>query len=194
MIKFRATILFIPGLMMTLFTLALCFPASIMAQQQGYGDISFGIPSIAMLDLEPTALSNIVLVVMAPTEAGLPVSTQSASNSQLWLNYSSSLPTGGLSRSIMVQITAGTLPQGLELNLNTAPFAGSGSGTFGSTSGEIAVNYSPQRIISGIGRCFTGNGQNNGHNLTYSLSVIDFSKLDLESSTAIQITYTITDD
>jgi len=194
MIEYGVKILFIPILTMFLFVGVLFFPVSTMAQQQGYGDISFGIPSIAMLDVEPTALSNIVLVIVAPTEAGLPASTQSASNSQLWLNYSSSLPTGGLSRSIMVQITAGTLPQGVELRLNTAPFAGSGSGTFGSTSGEIPVNYSPQRIISGIGRCFTGNGQNNGHNLTYSLSIIDFSKLDLESSTAIQITYTITDD
>ncbi len=49
--------------------------------------ITVEIPEVALVDIEPSASKDISLEYTAPTEAGNPL--VEATNSDLWLNYSS---------------------------------------------------------------------------------------------------------
>ena len=156
--------------------------------------LSFTIPEIALLDIEPSGLSNISLTLTADSESGLPISASGAINDDLWINYTSCLATGSNSRSVSVHIASGSIPNGVSLILSPSAYSGSGQGTFGSPSRNIILSNTPQTLISGIGRCYTGDGQNNGHKLSYSLNISDYNSLNYNNSTTIQIAFTLTDN
>ena len=165
-----------------------------IAQSDGQADVLFSIPEVALVDIEPSGF-DIQLSLAAQSKAGLPVeSVVSSENNSLWINYTSSLSTRSNTRSVSVQITNGKVPAGIILVLKASPDAGNGQGTTGIPVGEVYVSSSPQTIISGIGRCYTGNGPNYGHQLSYSLIISDFSALDYGESSTLQIAYTITDN
>ncbi|MBN1821845.1 MAG: hypothetical protein JXR31_14720 [Prolixibacteraceae bacterium] len=156
--------------------------------------LAFSIPEIALLDIEPTGMSNISLTLTTNPESGLPVATSGATNDDLWINYTSCLATGSSNRSVSVHIASGSVPGGLRLRLTSSSYSGSGQGSFGTPAGTINLSATPQTIISGIGRCYTGNGQNNGHKLNYSLSISNYNLLKYNNSTTIQIAFTLTDN
>jgi hypothetical protein len=162
-------------------------------QITGQASVTVTLPSLTLLDIEPSS-SSFTLSLSNPTEAGNPASTGSAAtNNSNWLNYSVALPPVGSLKSVYVQIISGSLPAGTSLSLAASAFSGSGSGTFGSPAGSIVLSTTSQALITGIGRSFTGNGINNGHRLTYTLSVVNYAQLNYSQSSNLQIIYTISD-
>lgn len=146
---------------------------------------------IALIDIEPNN-SPISIGVSAPVEAGNPISTTTVSNTK-WINYTSAVPTGS-SRNIAVQVSSGTIPTGVNLAITASSFSGSGAGATGTPTGSVNLSGSPQTIIAGIGGAFTGNGINNGHSLTYSLSIGNISLLQQNSSSTVTVTFTLIDN
>jgi len=162
--------------------------------------ISISIPEIALLDLESATGTAISLNGTAPTEAGEKVEFN-AVNNDIWINYSSIIGSSTEpSRKVMVQITDGDVPDGLELAVQAGNDAGKGDGTMGKASHKSIVlsGKKAQKIIDGVGSAYTGNGPNKGHNLTYSLSQNkkkgSYASLDFNQTQSISITYTLTDN
>lgn len=161
---------------------------------EGSSSLAFTIPEIALLDIEPSGISNITLSLTTDTESGLPVTAAGAVNSDLWINYTSCLATGSNNRSVTVQIASGTVPNGVTLTLQPSAYSGSGQGSTGTPTGPVTLSATPQVLINAIGRCYTGNGPSNGHRLNYSLSISDYSALRYDASSTIQIAFTLTDN
>jgi len=161
--------------------------------------VTIGIPNVALLDIESGSDNNgIRLAAIAPTEAGenLNFGTDVSRNSALWINYSS-IVSGTETRQVTVAITEGVeLLAGLKLTVTAATVSG-GEGTRGTSTGEITLSTAEQDVITGIGSAYTGNGNTNGHNLTYQIaqSTTEGTYAALRSglSQPITITYTLTD-
>ncbi|RNA63924.1 hypothetical protein D1631_18065 [Chryseobacterium nematophagum] len=179
---------------------ALAISTSLSAQDSNTDNhtITISIPEVALVDIEPAATKNITLGFTAPTEAGNPV-TPTASNTTLWLNYSSIKSVADPTRNVSVKVNA-VIP-GIDINVTAAAATGSGGGTLGTPSAQLTLSASDQTIVSGIGSAYTGNGANNGHNLTYALAagsgpggVADYADLQATISTVATVTYTISDN
>jgi len=160
--------------------------------------VTLSVPEVALLDLEASAGTGITLGPAAPTEAGLPVDFSAATDNTIWMNYSSIVGTVvDPSRTVSVQITTGTVPAGTELTVVAAADAGNGDGTMGTPSAALTLSGTAQDIITGVGSAYTGDGVNNGHNLTYTLSLLaaggSYATLDFTTGTALSVTYTLSD-
>lgn len=174
---------------------------TIMAQVNvGSHDISLGIPEVAMLDIESTSGSNTIsLGATAPSDAGDPLDF-SATNSSLWINYSSIVnSTNDLTRSVSAKVSNNTVPSGMLLNLSLGDATSTNSGgTLGTTtngSTPIALTANDQQIVSGIGSCYTGSPELNGHQLTYSIDADATNYEDLvANSVSVTIMYTLSDN
>lgn len=185
-----------------LFGICICLTPMMCISQNYYGfdydiediDLHFSIPEVALLDIEPVGISNIELSISPSAEPGSPITINEGSNSSLWVNYTSSLATGSNNRSINIHIADGNLPPGLQLTVTAATDKGKGKGSMGSSTGEVVLSTFPRTIITGIGRCYTGNGKNRGHQLIFSLSILDYEGLEFDEELTLQITYTITDN
>lgn len=160
-------------------------------------DITINIPEVALLDIEGG--SGLTLGPDAPTEAGEALNFSAQTDNTLWLNYSSIIgSTNEPTRKITVAISSGTLPGGMTLNVSAGSHSGTGGGTFGTPVGSgVDLSTTDQDLITGIGSAWTGDGPNNGHNLTYTLSLSasgDYGNLDFDDATTITVTYTLTDN
>ena len=162
---------------------------NVFAQTTASVGVSISLPSIALMDVEPNN-AGFNLNPTAPTEAGNQLTTTATNNSK-WLNFSSAVTTGS-TRRIAVQLS-GTLPTGINLKLVTATYAGTGAGTLGSPISPIYLSSSQQTIVNNIGGAYTGNGQGNGYNLTYSIEISNYSLLRNQTST-VSIIYTLIDN
>jgi hypothetical protein len=167
--------------------------------------VTISIPEVALLDLEFTpseftTSTAITLAGTAPTEAGLPMTFENATNSSIWMNYSSIVKGVALTRNVSVAITNGAVPTGLKLTvLASAPSSG-GKGTLGTASTALILSGTKQDIVTGIGSTYTGNGPSNGHNLTYKLDYLaneadNYAALRFIDTAAapLTITYTLSD-
>ncbi|MET3038515.1 hypothetical protein ABXT08_20695 [Chryseobacterium sp. NRRL B-14859] len=160
--------------------------------------ITISIPEVALVDIEPAATKNITLGFTAPTEAGNPIVASAADNT-LWLNYSSIKSVADPTRNVSVKLNA--IIPGIDIQVTAAAATGSGAGTLGTSAGLLTLSAADQTIISGIGSAYTGNGANNGHNLTYALaagsgpgSVAAYADLEATATTVATVTYTISDN
>ncbi|WP_419869624.1 hypothetical protein [Chryseobacterium sp. CT-SW4] len=185
---------------LTLSLMALSFSAHLNAQDTNTDNhtITISIPEVALVDIEPAATKNITLGFTAPTEAGQPI-TPSTANTTLWLNYSSIKSVADPTRNVSVRLNA--IIPGIDINVTAAAATGSGGGTLGTPSAQLTLSAADQTIISGIGSAYTGNGANNGHNLTYALAagsgpggVAVYADLQATASTVATVTYTISDN
>ena len=156
--------------------------------------LSFSIPEMALIDIEPPGLSHLHLTLEAGSESGQPITAKGSINDNLWINYTSCMASGAGSRSVSVHVASGTIPEGVQLILSPSGFSGNGRGTHGIPVGEVILSQTPQTLISGIGRCFTGDGQNNGHKLNYTLRISDYNSLNFDDSSNLQIAFTLTDN
>lgn len=159
--------------------------------------ISFSIPATSILDIEgPGGNNAISFSPEAITEAGNAFNFN-LSNSTLWLNYSNIKPSADATRKITVGMT-NDLPTGMYLTVISGADAGNGNGVKGTpnTSAIPLINGSSSTIITGIGSSYTGNGINNGHQLTYNLSFdnAEFETLSADLNQSVTITYTIADE
>lgn len=160
--------------------------------------ITISVPEVALVDIEPAATKNITLGFTAPTEAGNPV-IPNTSNTTLWLNYSSIKSVADPTRNVSVSVNA-VIP-GIDIQVTAAAATGSGGGTLGTPVAQLTLSATDQTIISGIGSAYTGNGANNGHNLTYALAagsgpggVAVYADLQAAATTVATVTYTISDN
>ncbi|AZA91342.1 hypothetical protein EG344_13355 [Chryseobacterium sp. G0162] len=153
-------------------------------------NITLTLPVVTLMDIEPTG--NITLKFTAPTEAGNPLANPTPDTSK-WINYTSAITSGGLTRRITAAISGTTLIPGVNIRLQAAAASGAGGGTLGTPSAQVTLTNTPITIISGIGGAYTGNGVNNGHRLTISLVPSTYANLSAQTNTVLTIVYTITE-
>lgn len=176
---------------------ALAFSANLSAQDTNADNhtITISVPEVALVDIEPAGNKNITLGFTPPTEAGLPVVPSGADNT-LWLNYSSIKSVADATRTVSVSLNA--LIPGIDINVTAAAATGTGGGTLGTPSPLLTLSAGGQTIISDIGSAYTGDGANNGHNLTYELAAVggiaSYADLEATASTVATVTYTISDN
>lgn len=156
-------------------------------------NVNIVIPNFAILDVEPEATTTIVLEAKEPTEAGTALNFTDATNDVLWLNYSSIVATDEV-RKVTVQLDQ-AVPSGLVLEVTAAAHAGSGGGALGTPAATVELGTAVANIVTGIGSCFTGDGDANGHKLTYALSEDAATYGSIVSTsgagTVLKVTYTI---
>jgi len=113
---------------------------------------------------------------------------------KMWINYSSVVEWNS-TNSICISISSGNLPVEIILKLKVGPEAGFGVGKTGKSVGEIILNNYPQAIITEIGTCYTGQGLNRGHPLTFSWEFHPDQDSDIlsieEMNIQVGVTYTI---
>jgi hypothetical protein len=160
----------------------------IFSQTTGSKNVSIILPVVTLMDVEPSG--SIALNFTAPTEAGRSIVNPTA-NTTKWINYTSAITSGGASRRITASISP--LIPGVNITLLAATASGTGGGTLGTPSAQITLSTTPTTIISGIGGAYTGNGANNGHRLTLSLTSSTYSSLSASTNNVVVITYTITE-
>lgn len=159
--------------------------------------ITISVPEVAIVDVEPSASKNLTLGFTAPDEAGDPL-TNPDDDTSLWLNYSSIKSAADPTRTVSVKINA--LLAGVDIKVTAAADAGNGDGTVGTPGSTLTLSASDQTLISGIGSCYTADGENNGHNLTYSVEAgtsvaADYADLLANAvGSAVTVTYTISDN
>ncbi|NIF07960.1 hypothetical protein F3J23_21260 [Chryseobacterium sp. Tr-659] len=151
-------------------------------------NVTIVLPVVTLMDIEPAG--NITLSFTAPTEAGNALGNPTPNTSK-WINYTSAITSGGLTRRITAAVNQ-TIP-GVNIRLQAAAASGSGGGTLGTAAAQITLSTTPTTIISGIGGAYTGNGTNNGHRLTISLVPGTYANLSAQTNTAVTIVYTITE-
>ena len=156
-------------------------------------DIYFSLPEVALIDIEPSTDNNVNFTVNPGIESGSSPSIQQ-SNSDLWINYSSSLSSSQNSRSIVAEISQGFFPEGITLYLQASNYSGTGGGQHGVSAGKIALSNQPKPIITNIGSCFTGDGINNGHQISFSIEITDYTKVVSVQNSNILVLYTLTDN
>ncbi len=157
--------------------------------------VNITVPTIAIVDIE-AGENGTTAINLTPNvdnlEAGNAVNFSSATNSSLWLNYTS-VVVKNQSRSITAEYS-GILPAGVSLKLK-ASTTSTGTGTLGTGEEEITLDKNANDLISGIGSCFTGNGYESGHQLTYTLDMDnkDYKDLLAGDQHNLVVTFTITD-
>ncbi|MDP3353595.1 MAG: hypothetical protein Q8S44_07635 [Flavobacteriaceae bacterium] len=161
--------------------------------------LTIQIPEVALLNIYNSSNNSITLNSNSVSEAGKPLIINDFDDS-IWLNYSSIIGSQTKpSRSISLQITDGSVPEGLQLTVKIKNDAGKGAGKMGvpTISTQIVKNI-PVKIIEQIGSSYTGVGPHNGHNLHYTLTQTNipesYALLNYDQSQSIAITYTLSDN
>ncbi len=171
-----------------IFLFGLLLSCNVLSQTTGNRTVTLTLPVVTLLDVEPAGTIN--LNYTAPAEAGNAV-TIPAANTTKWINYTSAITASGATRRITASISQ-VIP-GTDIRIQAAAASGSGGGTLGAPSAQVVLTTAAQTIISGIGGAFTGNGANNGHRLTISLTNNTYANIAARTNTPIVITYTITE-
>ena len=164
-------------------------PGKLAAQINDDHRLRLRLYEVALLDIEP-GITSVSLETKPPEDAGAPL--QEATDNSSWINYTSCVSPGSPGRTVSVELD-GFLPSWLELQLEVSSYTGTGQGDLGSSVGTIILSGVTTDIITGIGGCYTGDGINNGHQLTYRLGVTDYSNLVSASYGPLLVTYTISD-
>lgn len=155
--------------------------------------VYFSLPEVALIDIEPSVNNDVHFTINSGIESGGSPSFQQSSV-DLWINYSSSLSSAQNSRSIVAEVSLGALPEGITLYLEASNYSGNGGGHHGHGAGKIALSTQPKPIITGIGNSFTGDGVNNGHSLTFSIEISNYSEVVSVKNSNLLVLYTITDN
>lgn len=151
--------------------------------------VTLTLPTISMVDIEPSG-TPITFTFQTPTEGGAALATVAANNTK-WLNFTSAVAPNR-NRRLMIQLS-NPLPLGLSLQLTTATYRGSGAGALGNAISPILLTTTAQTLIQNIGGAFTGNGTNNGYNISFALQVQNFAQLRAQTTT-ISVVYTLMDN
>ncbi|HDR52697.1 MAG TPA: hypothetical protein ENN90_13945 [Mariniphaga anaerophila] len=157
--------------------------------------VEITIPTVAIIDIEgPNGESPTINLTPSidGLEAGAAVNFSSATNNDLWLNYTS-IVKSNQKRNITASID-GNLPAGVSLKVKAGTDASLGNGAAGSPESEITLESTAKNVITGIGSAYTGEGYKNGHQLTYTLDMADESYAKLVAADYnVTVTYTITE-
>jgi len=157
-------------------------------------EITVVVPNVALLDLESSVSKSFTATFAqaTPLEAGEKV-TVPVNNSDLWLNYSSIIPSSVTARTVQVK-TSAVLP-GVGVAVVAATATNDGSGTLGTPTATVTLTTADQPVVTGIGSAYTKTGPASGHQLTYSFTALDADYAALRAgTTAITVTYTLVDN
>lgn len=116
----------------------------------------------------------------------------------IWLNYSSVIQNN-TTNTISASLATGDLPAEVAIKLNVSSDAGAGYGQVGKPTMPVYLSTYPQSIITDIGSCYTGMGNNKGHLLSFTWELnkgydLDVLKYEQISSLRIRVIYTINSD
>ena len=162
--------------------------------QEGQLDLNLSLPQVALIDIEPSANNSIHFSITPSPESGSPAIAEMTSGPDLWINYSSSLTSVQNSRSIIAEISQGSFPEGIALYIEASNYSGAGRGQTGQSAGKVEITNQPAHILNSVGNCFTGDGVNNGHLITFSIAISDYSKIVASGDLNFMVLYTITDN
>ena len=178
--------------------LLLIFPVAYntaLAQWEEAGlNISFSLPEIALIDIEPDVNNSITFSILPSGESGNSPEISIFSQQTLWLNYSSCLKKNQNSRSVVAELSKDTKQTGIKFYLEASNYTGIGEGQPGMPTGKVELTKHPVSIITGLGNVFTGDGINNGHMLTFSAQITDYNKISSTDQSVFIIIYTLTDN
>jgi len=162
--------------------------------------LTLNVSQVALLDLysaESTDNTVAMDVSAINTEAGL-YSFDTATNSDLWLNYTS-IVSGSQTRNISVTMESTSWPTGLDLKITSTnkKFVANGGGPSTFTAVTLTNDATTSKtLVTGIKNAYTGN-DDKGYNLTYKLvkgSNFDFATVGaIEGGYEATITYTISE-
>lgn len=155
--------------------------------QNNIADVSIDLPTVALLDIEPSG--TLVMSFSVPGEAGAPL-VNPTDNSK-WLNYTSAIRQGDPLRNVTAMVSSTILGIDIKLEVATTSGLNSGGNLGTPVQGPVTLGTNPINIIIGIGGAYTGDGSGNGHQLTISLVPNNYSVLKAQS-TNVNIIYTIT--
>ncbi len=148
------------------------------------------------------------LTFVKPDIAGNPL--LAVTDESRWLNYNTTIEPSMQTYSIKVRLES-PLPEGLQLEIHAGTYMGNGGGSpdapnnrgakYANVSGgnysegvpaeKVAVTLIDQVLVYGIGAFNTGSGAYVGRQLTYTLSISDYSKV-RAASAGVNVVYTIT--
>jgi len=174
--------------------LLILFATTARTQSSQSHQVRIVIPKVALIDMESAGSSAVVLSLDKPNEAGHGLQAAAQNSSGYWVNYSSVLASGQPERKVMASLS-GNIPEGVKVLLVASPYSGEGKGKNGIPSGKKILSGEPTEIISNIGSCYTGNGVNNGHLLTFSLEVDEgkYEAIRHGDFENLRVTYTLTE-
>jgi hypothetical protein len=174
--------------------LFILIPFGVFAQwESGHSTVVLSIPEVALIDIEFATGSQVQFTLLPSAEAGNASEIKETSQANLWINYSSALRAGQDSRSITAEVSQGQIPAGIKLYLEALKISG-GNGQRGAPTGKVELSNQPRPIISGIGNCFTGDGINNGHQLSFSIEIANYPEFKSSGETNFLVLYTLTDN
>ena len=104
-----------------------------------------------------------------------------------YLQYTSIVATGQTRK--LTALTDNNEPAGCELKASAV----TGGGTEGTGLSDVALSTVAADVVTGIATCATGIAGTDGANITYGLN-FTFASLVETGSTAVQVTWTLTDD
>lgn len=168
-------------------------PNAVFAQGNSQKNITVTIPDVGLIAVVGNQTTTVSFGLTGPTEAGLPFGGDDQYDSTVWLNYSSVVGQSKPKKDVYVKISNGTVPDGFELRVRAAPNNGQGKGNVGTSTGEISLTSSDQKIVDHIRTGYTGKGNGKGHRLIYHLLIDDIGSVSADDVTTLEITYTITD-
>ncbi len=174
--------------------LVICSTLAFSQWEEGQINVRFSVPEIALVDIEPSQNNTINFSVLPASESGVSSSIQKTSNETLWVNYSSAVSDLNKNRSILAEIANGSLTEGITIFLEASAYSGNGEGETGQSAGKISLSNQPKPIISNIGSCYTSDGTNNGHLLSFSIEISDYSKVFSSEESVFTVLYTISDN
>lgn len=116
----------------------------------------------------------------------------------IWINYSSVIVNNS-TNTICASLAYGDLPAEIAIKLKVGPDVGAGYGQAGKPTIPIYLSTAPQAIITDIGSCYTGQGNNKGHLLTFSWELKpgydpDYIQSEMLANLRIRVIYTINSD
>ncbi len=172
----------------------LIWSTPLFAQEQTSSDVSFSIPEVALIDIEPSVNNTIYFEIGAATESGTEPVISNATNETLWINYTSAQSSNS-GRSISAGISSGSVPDGIDVYVRASQYSGTGDGVkFGNRTGRKKLDNTPRKIINSIKNCYTGDGVGNGHLLTFTMEISKLKDLNSASDANFVVTYTLTDN
>lgn len=153
--------------------------------------IQMAIPPGAKLSI---GSSEIIFSIVK--EVGKPLTPTTVDS--VWLNYSSIVERNS-TNIICANLASGDLPAEIGIRLKVGSDVGAGHGQVGKPTTPIYLSSSPQAIITDIGSCFTGQGDNKGHLLTFSWDLLpgydpEFLKSEQMTNLRVKVIYTINSD
>lgn len=181
-------------LLMTFLAITLSITITITGQNSQGHSLVVSVPRVALINIEGAGSNRIGFIANEPDRAGHSISFTKNEDSEIWLNYSSTIGQNKIKQKVLATLS-GYVPEAISLYVEAGNYLGNGKGSMGQSTGRQVLSETPVEIISHIGNCFTGKGMNNGHLLTYTVELDEnsFHTLASENYENILVIYTISE-